>query len=204
MLWTNLEIRKILYKCHSSGVNVVLAWIPGHCGIEGNETVDNLAKQAIVTGLDDYSKYFGRDLRILAKKDLINNWQTLWDRSKYIKGRRFGDIQPQIPSKPWFFKFKKVDKLCTSIIIRSRLGHVCSPAFLAKIRVRDHSICECGLEEGTLDHIFFNCPKLSYSLYDILNSDIPRPVHFKSLLSLVFTPFIYVLSNFIKSNNIKL
>lgn len=204
LLHTNLKIREILYRCHSSGIEVALAWIPGHCGIEGNESVDYYAKQAVEIGLDTYSKGFSRDLRTLAEKNLREKWSEIWNRTRMIKGRHYGDIQPDIPVQPWFFKYKKSSKIVTSTIIRSRLGHVCSPVFLAKIRVRDHSLCECGLEDGTLDHIFFCCPKLSYSLYDVLSPDIPRPVSFKCLLSYVFTPFIFILCNFIKSNNIRL
>lgn len=204
LLHSNLKIREILYRCHSSGIEVALAWIPGHCGIVGNETVDSFAKQAIELGLESYSKGFSNDLRNLAGKQLYEKWSNIWNKTRKIKGRYYGDIQPEIPTKPWFFKYKKNDKRVTSIIIRSRLGHVCSPVFLAKIRVRDHSRCECGLDEGTLDHIFFSCPKLSFSLYDVLKPDIPRPVNFKFLLSFVFTPFVYVLCNFIKANNIRL
>ncbi|RVE51317.1 hypothetical protein evm_003997 [Chilo suppressalis] len=42
-------------------------------------------------------------------------------------------------------------------IRRLRLGHVNTPVFLAKLRIRDNSLCECGLEDGTVEHIFFRC-----------------------------------------------
>ncbi|KOB71820.1 putative pol-like protein, partial [Operophtera brumata] len=41
-----LKIRESLLKCHELGINIVLAWIPGHAGIPGNESVDSCAKQA--------------------------------------------------------------------------------------------------------------------------------------------------------------
>lgn len=204
MLHTNLKIREILYRCYLAGIEVVLAWIPGHSGIKGNEIADNFAKQATDLGLESYCNCFSRDLRNSTKVQLNDKWSNIWNRTRMIKGRHFGLIQPTIPSKPWFFKFKNAEKWVTSTVIRLRLGHVCSPVFLAKIRVRDHSLCECGLDDGTLNHIFFSCPKLNSSLYDKLNSDIARPTDINSLLSLVFTPFIYMLCNFIKTNNIRL
>lgn len=132
------------------------------------------------------------------------SWDKYWKNSLISKGKFYGQLQYCIPSKPWFFKFKKANKIATSTICRLRLGHSCTPVFLAKIRIRDHSICECGLDEGTADHIFFNCPMLRCSLYDMLPPDIPRPTNLCYLLSLAFSPLINILIKFIVINKIKL
>ena len=199
-----LKIRELLFSCKSQNIELVLAWIPGHSGIRGNETVDLCAKEAVHTGWDKHSNSFARDLRILARLQMINRWNEIWGNSRNQKGKHYGNIQPSIPAKPWFFRYRKANKQTTSTIIRLRLGHVCSPVFLAKIRVRDHSLCECGLEDGTLDHLFFNCPRLSHSLYDILPHNIPRPINFCSLLTLTNTSFIELLSKFINTHKIRL
>lgn len=199
-----LKIRESLLKCHELGINIVLAWIPGHAGIPGNESVDSCAKQAAQTGSLEYLKIFPHDLCSQPSSHLIKSWSNMWLTSRSLKGKHFGDIQPGIPSKPWFFKFRKADKTTTSTICRLRLGHACTPVHLAKIRVRDHSLCECGLDEGNLDHLLFSCPRLRLSLYDVCPPEIPRPFSSKLLLSLVFSPFISLLCKFIYVNKIKL
>jgi hypothetical protein len=199
-----LEIKEKLLKCESRGLTIVLGWIPSHCGISGNEWADTWAKQAIETGTQQHNKVYTSDLLTGAQSDLFDAWQHRWDASRVNTGRYYGNIQPQIRYKPWFFKFRNAPKWVTSTICRLRLGHNCTPVFLAKIRVRDSSLCECGLDEGSLDHIFFNCPRFSYSLYDVLPKDVPRPIHFHSLLALMDSPLIAILIKYIQVHNIRL
>lgn len=198
------KIREALFRCHELNLNIVLAWIPGHSGIPGNETVDSCAKQATQTGSHEYLKIFSHDLCLAPRSHLTVSWSRMWLTSRNLKGKHYADIQPEIPSRPWFFKYRKANKTTISTICRLRIGHVCTPVFLAKIRVRDHSLCECGLVEGDVEHILFSCPRLRLSLYDVSPSEIPRPFSSKHLLSLVFTPFISILCKFITVNKIKL
>jgi ribonuclease HI len=197
-----LQIKEQLHKCHIDNIDVVLAWIPGHSGIKGNETVDLYAKEATTLGSNVYDRCFARDLKALALPHMRDAWNTRWQSSRLNVGKNYGNIQPNLPSRSWFFTHKSIPKNITSAIIRLRLGHICTPVFLAKIRVRDHSLCECGLAEGTLEHLFFYCNRIVTPLYDILPPEIPRPVNIKFLLTLVYSPFVYVLCKFIKINNL--
>ncbi|XP_059051095.1 uncharacterized protein LOC131845944 [Achroia grisella] len=200
----SLEIRQSLYKCHNSGINVALAWIPSHSGIIGNESVDSWARQAVSMGNTTHNKCYARDLRAQAKPQLMQAWHHLWQKTRLEKGKYYGSIQPEIPSKPWFFSQRSLDKWVTSVICRLRLGHICTPTFLFKIRVRDHSLCECGLDEGTLEHIFFTCQNLSVPLYDMLPRNIARPINIPFLLTLAHSPLVKILAKFIAVNNIKI
>lgn len=201
----NLKTRELLYKCHCAGIEVVLAWIPGHSGIVGNEQADSHARWSIRHGSESYSYCFSQDLRSFANSDLKEHWSEDWNRSRLVKGKFYGGLQPSIPSKPWFFVFRSGDKSSTSTVIRLRLGHNCSPHFLAKIRVRDHSLCECGLDEGTIDHIFLNCPRYPVSFYDFLPSSIPRPINMAFILySLFQDSLLNVLLHYINRYKIKL
>lgn len=200
-----LKIKLTLFECHKLGINVILAWIPGHSGIPGNETADACAKSALQIGSLEHYQTYCHDLCLSPKHLLHKSWSETWNSSKLFKGKHFADIQPEIPASPWFTKFRNFNKPVTSTLCRLRLGHACTPVFLAKLRIKDHSLCECGLEEGDVNHIFFNCPKLTVSLYDVLPIEVPRPISFKSLLSLTFNPTInFTLCKFVHINNIRL
>lgn len=121
-----------------------------------------------------------------------------------IKGKFYGSIQPDIPFRPWFFLFRGSGRWVTSTICRLRIGHACTTVHLNQLRIRDHSICECGLEEGSVTHILFSCPKLLHKLYDVLPPDIPRPINVELFLMLVFSPYVKFVRKYIYSNKIKL
>lgn len=199
-----LLIKELLWKCKIRGLEISLCYIPGHSGIIGNEVADGLAKESTMSGSLLHFKSYAIDLACYARSLLKETWNSDWQISRLSTGSHYGSIQPTIRPKPWFFRFRGSSKRAASIICRLRLGHVCTPVFLNKIHVRDHSICECGIEEGSPDHIFFNCQKYSVSLYDILPSFIPRPINFKSLLCYIDSPFTQVLCQYIDYFDIKL
>ena len=41
------KIRNLLYTAHTNNLSITLVWIPGHKGIIGNETADNLVRLAV-------------------------------------------------------------------------------------------------------------------------------------------------------------
>ncbi|CAK1593332.1 unnamed protein product [Parnassius mnemosyne] len=190
-------------RCHLKGISVCLAWIPSHSGICENDKADLCAKEATRNDTP-LNVTYSHDLLSLARKKLVNTWNEIWKASQILKGKHYAAIQDNIPSRPLFFIFNKANKRATSIVCRLRIGHVCTYVHLAKLRIRDSSLCECGLDEGNTIHIFFNCTKLSSSLYDYLPPDIPRPIDLNSLLIFTNTSFVYILCDFINSNNIKL
>ncbi|XP_061717906.1 uncharacterized protein LOC133525605 [Cydia pomonella] len=183
---------------------IVLAWIPSHSGIPGNEIADHTAKQAVACGDKIPFKNCAFDLLSLPKKYLYNSWNARWHVSSRTKAKNYGLLQPDIGQKPWFYKLF-LSKRATSTIIRMRLNHCLSLVHLSKMHYRDTSLCECGLNVVTLNHIFLNCPRLNHShLYSgLIFQKIPLPTHMPSLLTP--NPSVFrILSNFIKINNLKL
>ena len=199
-----LRIREVLYSCFLKGLDITLAWIPGHSGISGNESADSCAKLAIQCGTLDHFSNSAQDLLSLASTHLDDSWRKLWERSRLLKGKYYASIQHSIPRRPWFYTQKFTERRIITTICRLRLGHACTPVHLAKIRVRDHSLCECGLDDGSPSHILFSCPKLIRPLYDILPHKVPRPLNVQCLLMFVFSPLCKFLCKYIKNNKIKL
>ncbi|XP_052743260.1 uncharacterized protein LOC128199149 [Bicyclus anynana] len=129
-----INIKEALHYCCVNNFEIALAWIPGHSGISGNEQADLWAKEAVQSGLPTYSSIYCSDILPLAKTYLFRMWSRRWN--ELTKGKHYRNIQPDIPCKPWFFKFKHIsNKRTTSVLCRLRLGHVCTPVFLNKIRV---------------------------------------------------------------------
>ena len=145
-----------------------------------------------------------QDLLSLARTHLDKSWLNYWESLKSFKGKHYASIQLEIPRRPWFYRLKHADRWVISTICRLRLGHTCSPVHLRKIKVRDHSLCECGLDEGSIPHILFSCPNLLYPIYDVLPHKVPRPINVNYLLMSVFSPLCKFICKYVKNNKIKL
>lgn len=201
-----MSIKDTLLNCSNDELEIVFTWIPSHVGIVGNELVDSLAKRAIISGDRKNFIIHSYDLLAVAKTRLSSSWDSYWRKTSRTKGRYLASIQPDIPSKPWFSRIKNLSKTVTSIICRLRIGHNCLPVHLSKLRIRDSSLCECGLDVGDVDHTFFVCPKYNKNnLYKMAAKlKIPLPVNVKYLLTFPHRNVIYAIANFVKVNEIKI
>lgn len=199
------QLKHLSYKCHSAGLEVVFVWIPSHSGIVGNERADKAAKEAILDGDDSFYKIFQPDALSLPFNFMRKKWSLRWSRAKKCF---YSEIQSTIPSRPWFFKNRSLSKRHTSIIIRLRLGRVCSSEQLYIFKKKDSPMCDCGNEVGNIDHIFFNCPinNKPPDLYSCLpRLNVPLPANMASLLYLTDSKKIMcAVSKFMTNNNIKL
>lgn len=197
------DIRSLLHELGLKGYSVQFAWIPSHCGIDGNEKADELAKDAVINGDIFPYKNFNHDIINLPKTFLREAWDRLWAERALTKGRAYFALQPSIPHKPWFFKIK-CTKLMVSQIIRMRLGHVCTPSHLARLRIVDSDLCECG-DVGTLDHIFFSCSRHDRTAFfrSLVSLKVPLPTRISCL---VINPLLYydLISSFLYKNDIKI
>jgi ribonuclease HI len=198
------NIRMKLLECQSLGYSVTLAWIPGHQGIKGNEKADLLAKDAIRCGdIYPYMNYC-HDLVSLSRVCLRDSWNILWREGSSLKGKHYYKIQPNINPKPWFSKLD-LNRMCISIIIRMRLGHVCTPSHLARLHIVANNCCECGADIGDLNHLFFACSLKDHSSFmnSLIKLRVPFPINITYLLS---NPLKYYksLSLFINDNNIQI
>ncbi|XP_047989936.1 uncharacterized protein LOC125229187 isoform X1 [Leguminivora glycinivorella] len=145
------QLKNKIFECHSAGLEIVFVWIPSHSGIVGNEKADIAAKEAVLDGDDSFFKIYSPDILNIPFEFMKKKWATRWTRAKKCF---FSEIQPSIPSRPWFFKNRSLSKRHTSIIIRLRLGRVCSSEQLHSFKMKDSPICDCGTEVGITQSIF--------------------------------------------------
>lgn len=200
---TVFGIRNLLYKCSQKGCTIVLAWVPSHVGIPGNERADQLANEAIRVGdMIPYCNYCS-DLVNLSKIFLYEEWNRIWN-SGLPKGKFYRKIQVSIPIKPWFSKLI-FSKSVTSVLCRMRLGHVCTPAQLHRMNIVPDPHCSCG-EYGDLNHVIFSCAL--YDRSDFFSSlealRIPFPTSIICLLHTNSYDVYKILAVFLEKYDIKL
>lgn len=199
------QIKENLIKCRNRGYEVVLAWVPGHTGVTGNERADQVAKEAVVCGDKTPFRNYCHDLVPLAASYLIQAWSVDWKASSKKRAQTYALVQPTVSRKPWFAKLFLPKPFC-SIVIRMRLGHCCTPVHLKKIHIRDSSLCECGLDDGDLNHIFFACPLYSHNCFydELIRLKVPLPTHILELIQIKNKDILMALGSFCQRNNLKL
>ncbi|KAJ8947325.1 hypothetical protein NQ314_008627 [Rhamnusium bicolor] len=182
-----------------------ITWIRGHSGIVNNDIVDQMAKSAVTSGID-----IGKD-KIIPPSDLIRtfkirlkeDWQQKYDNS--LTGNRYKQIQPHIPTKPWFQSINNryfIKNMC-----RIRTKHALYPQHKHRLGLSQSPECVCG-EIGDLQHVILECSQyLSYidSLYnELLSKGISLPINLDSILCKARLDVYLSIHNFVKNSRMSL
>jgi hypothetical protein len=92
-------------------------WIPSHCGIEGNEIVDSIAKEHSSSTQFAYTSPIALDFNPRLKALMLSKWQSRWESGDM--GRYTFSIYPQVGLCPWFLGFGGHIKLSGHFLILS-------------------------------------------------------------------------------------
>ena len=134
--------------------SVVLAWVPSHVGIRGNEKVDALAKEALQ--LDVTNLYLPHtDYRPKINGYVKLKCQELWDTFPENKLHRIKPTVGTVGNAP---PRKRRDDL---VLTRARIGHTyLTHAYLLHGDERPYCIpCDCAV---TVSHILVDCYEYSH------------------------------------------
>jgi len=141
---------------------VLIAWIPSHIGLSGNEMADRLAKKGLELCEINSTNYLElMEINSLIKNYVINKWQTEYTLEP--KGRFYKSIQPLVSTD---IKFMDCLRKREVQITRLRMGHILTNSWLKTIGRSQTDLCsECQVPE-TIDHILTACKKhnISYLL----------------------------------------
>ena len=88
------HIMNLLWSLSNKGTRVRFCWVPSHCGIDGNEIVDQLAKETLDQDIDPLASVHYTDMKPLVNSYIQNLVQTKWDVA--VHGRYLYLVKPTL------------------------------------------------------------------------------------------------------------
>ena len=163
------HIMNLLCLLSDKGTHVLFCWIPSHCGIEGNERVDQLAKETLDQDIDPLANFHYTDMKPLVNSYIQKLVQTKWNVA--VHGRYLYPVKPTLdPPK----KFQHLTRAEEVVITRLRIGHTKATESHILSRGPPNVCHHCG-QTLTIDHMLLECAVLQefrdeYYTVDSLNT----------------------------------
>ena len=163
------HIMNLLWSLSDKGTRVRFCWVPSHCGIDGNERVDQLAKDALDQDIDPLASVHYTDMKPLVNSYIQKLVQTKWDVA--VHGRDLYLVKPTLgPPK----KFQHLTRAEEVVITRLRIGHTKATKSHILSRGLSTGCHHCG-QTLTIDHMLLECALLQecrdeYYTVDSLNA----------------------------------
>lgn len=172
------EIWLSLYRNHSSGKTVELLWVPSHNGIQGNETVDKVARNALKNAVEIDLAYEMSDIYRLTNEYILNTWQSQWTSSnvfyKYI-----------CPDVSFRVKYKDSNRHKEVQLTRLRFDKTRLIGHLYKYGIILSGECSlCGEFEDP-QHVFMDCVYYQGQQHKLISQmyDLDLSINYRSLIS---------------------
>ena len=151
------QIMNLLWALSEKGTCVRFCWVPSHCGIEGNEIVDQLAKETLDHDIDPLTTVHFADLKPLVNSYIQQEVQIKWDVS--IHGRDLYLLKPTLGPPKIFRHLTRAEEV---VITRLRIGHTKATKSHILSRGPPTACQHCG-QTLTIEHILLECTVLQQS-----------------------------------------
>ena len=143
------QIKNII---QDSQTNITICWTPAHTGIQGNETAEKLAKEAISTENITNISLPRNDIQANFKAIIKKQWQNEWNDTNLTNKLR--NIKSKIgPFNSSFHKSRAWER----VLARLRLGHTkLTHEYLLK--GENQPYCQDCIVPLTVKHLLIECP----------------------------------------------
>ena len=150
------HIMNLLWLLNDNGTCIRFYWIPSHCGIEGNERVDQLAKETLDHDIDPLACVHYADLKPLVNSDIQQLVPIKWDVT--VHGRDIYLLKPTLgPLK----KFQHLTRAEEVVFTRLRISHTKTHILsrgppntchnCGQLLPIDHMLLECAVQYESRD-----------------------------------------------------
>ena len=165
--YENSEIRKTAQAIHNLieayHIQITLQWIPGHCGLPGNEIADSLAKAGASQQQEDRpcsQRTIKSILRNNSKEEWLNRWATgLTGRAMYNEMKRPNPKD----------SINRLSRREQSLIFQFRTQHARTNAYKNRWDSMHPPLCRhCQYHMESTTHLLCDCLKLNTVRKDLL------------------------------------
>ena len=163
------HILNLLWLLNDKGTHIRFCWIPSHCGIDGNERVDQLAKETLDLDIHPLMGVHYAGLKPQVNSYIQQLVQIKWDVA--VHGRDLYFVKPTLgPPK----KFQHLTRAEEVVITRLRIGQTKATKSHILSRGPPTTCHHCG-QTLTIDHMLLECAVLQecrdeYYTADSLNT----------------------------------